>query len=164
MMKKETAARKETTGGDDVNCGARAASGDIDSIKFSSATRPPAVRIFVEPLHGGARGRARLGSPAGPVIVENSTEPFLAAARKLLAQGITGTAEKWRMGDSFPSMRGDIAEMALWTVEEGDTPPRFRRWRPYEGGRGSSNPAVSGEKLAFEPLELPAGGEGTAAS
>ena len=101
-----------------------------------SATR---LCLDKKPPRVGARGPVyvvHLGSPSGPVIVEATTEPFLAGCRWLKANGYTGTAELWDAPRQFPRMTGGIAGAASLTVQESETvSPTFTRWRPFPVAR-----------------------------
>jgi hypothetical protein len=109
------------------------------------------VKIYIEPPHhANSRGpcyRAHLASSAGEILVESSTQPFLDAARVLLARGYTGTAELWDSERPYARMRGKIEQLAMLNVTEGNRPPRFNRWRPFAGVRGVSKTAESNEEV-----------------
>jgi hypothetical protein len=96
---------------------------------------------------------ARLHRPDSEIIA-CSTEPMFAACRELVARGITGPVRKWR-GETL-SAEGDIEQFAGLSVEEGDKPPRVRRWRPFAGGRVSSKTAETTSGATTIPKTLPA--------
>ena len=90
------------------------------------------IRIFVEELPE-RRGRfvARLGN--GQVVVRSSRQPFLDAARVLLAEGADPAEMLVMMRGQTQSLSGPIGKAAKLTVDENCSPPRFREWRPYAG-------------------------------
>lgn len=95
-----------------------------------------AARLYMEgPLRTTARGflyAVRLGSAAGRVIVEATSEPFLAGCRWLKASGQTGKAELWDTSRPFPRMTGDIERAARLTVTETETvSATLARWKPF---------------------------------
>ena len=68
----------------------------------------------------------------GKLLIASSRDPEHDAARALLAMGVTGTFETWWLGSSYAAMRGDIEEAVKWTiVENSNTGPILRRWRPF---------------------------------
>ncbi|QIG48807.1 hypothetical protein G5V57_14365 [Nordella sp. HKS 07] len=80
-----------------------------------------ALRAFMELRGFGARGpryQVRMNKPDGMIIVESTREPLFAAARVLLARGITGKLELWDFTRSFCRMQGDIERLARLTVAE----------------------------------------------
>jgi hypothetical protein len=88
---------------------------------------------------------------AGRVLVRSSTEPFLAAARALLAEGWPpGAVLAMRhRGEPDFALRGKLGQVAKVTVENcTDGTPRLRRWKP------SPYSAVSPPVRVFEP-QLP---------
>ena len=115
------------------------------------------IKIYIEPTHHAvSRGpcyRARLNSPAGELIIESSTQPFLDAARVLRARGMTGSAEMWDSVLPYARMRGDIASLAKLTVKEGDGPPRFRRWQPFAADRVWPKTAESPKEVCWVGLQ-----------
>lgn len=115
------------------------------------------IKIYIEPTHHAVnRGpcyRARLNSPTGELIVESSTQPFLDAARVLLARGMTGSVEMWDSVLPYARLRGDIAALARLTVTEGDRPPTFSRWKPFAERRERSKTAESPEEVVWTGLQ-----------
>jgi hypothetical protein len=91
-----------------------------------------AHRILIEPVTLGERGHRYRITHAGRVLVESSREPLLDACRALLAQGIPGRLEMWRLGKAHPDAAVEIERGAGLTVAEtAEHGPVFRRWRPY---------------------------------
>ena len=84
-----------------------------------------AIRLELEPLAQGARWRVW---HAGAVLVDNTRDPEHAAARALLARGITGRAETYSMGGTVARIRFDIATKAQFSMDDGKALRRVR-WR-----------------------------------
>jgi hypothetical protein len=80
----------------------------------------------------------------GRLIVIDSAEPCLAAARVLKARGLTGRLEMWDTAVPFCRFNTDIDKAAGLTIEEGDSPPRFREYRVYPGGDTQNGNFASG--------------------
>jgi len=97
------------------------------------------IRIYIGTPRYGRRGGlydARLSRADGDLLVTATTEPLLASARMLHAQGIKGRLEMWDSDNAYPRVTGSIAKMARLTVVEGDRQsPAFRRYveRPNDG-------------------------------
>jgi hypothetical protein len=93
------------------------------------------ARIEIEPIGLGDRGHRYRVTYAGAILIERSHNPELDACRELLAKGITGRLEVWRLGAAFPAMILDIETGARLTVAETEIAgPRFLRWRPFSTG------------------------------
>jgi hypothetical protein len=89
-------------------------------------------RITIEPASRGERGQRYRATYDGAVLIESSRNPEFDACRALMAQGVSGLAEIWWRGGSFPAMTLDIAGAAELTVSETDKEgPRLIRWRPF---------------------------------
>jgi hypothetical protein len=84
--------------------------------------------ILVETTPG--RYSASLGDE---VIVKNHRDPEHAAARVLLARGITGRMTTVGV-DGKPRMHFDIEKAAPWTVREDDVGMQLVRWKPFPRG------------------------------
>jgi hypothetical protein len=92
-----------------------------------------AHRIHLEPTTiRGDRGQYYRVHYRGAPIIDETWNPEFEACRALLARGIVGRLEVWRIGKSHPDMLvPDIAKAAEWTVKENETHgPRFVRWKP----------------------------------
>jgi hypothetical protein len=119
-------------------------------------------RITIEPTRvGGERGQRYRVYFEGTVLVEDTRDPEHDAARALLARGIRGQFETWRLGGSHPSVRGDIEACALLTTEESaKIGPRVRSWRTYDGAgsetRDSQGDVSGGKASKSEPAGKPA--------
>ena len=84
---------------------------------------------------------ARLHSPDGEIIVDGSSTPFFATARKLQQRGVTGILEMWDSVLPFARLRQDIDEAARLTVIETDKiGPHLAKYQPFPG-RGLQTPA-----------------------
>ena len=69
----------------------------------------------------------------GERLLVTRKEPFCTAARVLLEEGVapeTLLAMRHR-GTSYISLRSTVGKAAALTIEEGDHPPRFRKYRAY---------------------------------
>ena len=100
----------------------------------------------------GQRYNARLGSTDGEQIVTDALDVEFAACRALKARGVTGRMETWRPGSAHPAMLvADIAEVAGWTIREGDrrdlTRVKYRSWAET-GPSGRSSPPEGGVVVA----------------
>lgn len=85
--------------------------------------------------YGNSGARYRVTDEAGDVLVERTRNPEFDGARALLARGVTGEAEVWRVDGSGPAMIIDIARAAKLTTTEGDTRgPTFVPWQPNQLG------------------------------
>jgi hypothetical protein len=90
-------------------------------------------KIIIAPIGSiGRRGQLyRACTSDGAVLVEASRNPEFDACRALLARGITGRMETWRVGCPYPCMHLDIACGAKLTVLENATcSPRLVNWSP----------------------------------
>jgi hypothetical protein len=92
-----------------------------------------AHRVYIEPTTiRGDRGQYYRVHYRGASLIDETWNPEFEACRELLAQGITGRLEVWRLGKSYPDMLvRDIATAAERTVVENESHgPRFVRWKP----------------------------------
>jgi hypothetical protein len=100
------------------------------------------VSIVVEPVGNHGRFSARFD---GRVLVASSRQPFLDAARVLLAEGRDPSIilTMRHAGNPTECLRARLGVAAGLTVREEDgRPPRFARWRPLHLGDGSARTAV----------------------
>ena len=79
------------------------------------------------------RGALYSASYLGETIVTSSSQPLLDTSRILHARGLTGTVEMWDKVLPYPRFRKNIAEAAKSTIEEGDRPPRFVKFKSFNG-------------------------------
>ena len=94
---------------------------------------PMIHRIIIEPTTiRGERGQYYRVHYEGAPLIDETWNPEFEACRVLLARGITGRLEVWRVGRDHPDMLvRDIAKAAKWTVVENESHgPRFVRWKP----------------------------------
>jgi hypothetical protein len=78
----------------------------------------------------------------GELLVDRSRDPECAAARALLAKGITGTLTMLDGKTGIPRTIIDIEKAARLCVEEGPCAPRFRKHRD-RGGSESYSPVTA---------------------
>ena len=109
------------------------------------------VTIIVTPL-GRGQYEARL---EGRVLVGSTTEPLLAAARALLAQGVapeTPIAMRHE-GADHAALRSTVGKAVRLTVEAGkDGVPRFARFRKGREHIGEGPPiAFCGDPVPLQP-------------
>ena len=135
---------------------ARRASQYADWRDFST----PPVEILIEPI---GRGRYQV-QHGGRVIVRSTSEPLLAAARALLAEGVapdTRIAMR-HAGSDHGALTSTVGTAARLTVKERPNGPRFVRWTARETGpdrppvRFSEDPALDTGSVA--PKRLLVGG------
>lgn len=88
-------------------------------------------RIDIERVGRNSRGDRWRVWYNGTVLIPSARDPEHAAARALLARGLTGMVEVWHMGANHPAFRLDIERSATRTVAETERhAPRLRTWRP----------------------------------
>jgi hypothetical protein len=101
---------------------------------------PTTIKIIIskeiEPRHG----RFGASLPDGTVIVGSSRQPFLDAARVLIASGYDPDTwlEGWRAGATAFALRARLATAAGLTVDE--TRTVFARWKPFS--RSAVSPSM----------------------
>lgn len=83
-------------------------------------------------------GRGRYAvSCQDEVFAPNTSIPILDGCRVLQARGITGRAEMWREGTTYPAMISTVGVAAGLKVTEGNHRPRLAKWGPFGGiGKG----------------------------
>jgi hypothetical protein len=87
--------------------------------------------------------RYRVTDEDGRLLVANTRDPAFAAARALLAKGVTGRLEVWRASATFPAMILDIERAALLrTVETETEGPKLAKWCPPRSWTAASERAV----------------------
>jgi len=100
------------------------------------------ISIVVEPVGNHGRFSARFD---GRVLVASSRQPFLDAARVLLAEGRDPSIilTMRHAGNPTECLRARLGVAAGLTVRDEDgRPPRFARWRPLHLGDGSARTAA----------------------
>lgn len=98
--------------------------------------------VDIEQIKIGARGYRYRVWHDGEVLVENTGEAMGAAARALVAKGVTGRMQMRRLGSSMIDMEGLIAVLATLTVSEGnDHGPRIVKWKPHWLASGDEDAA-----------------------
>jgi hypothetical protein len=87
-------------------------------------------RIYIDCIGYGKTGaNYRITDEDGRLLVPNTRDPEFAAARALLAKGVTGRLEVWRASAMFPAMTMDIEKAAgLRTMETESEGPKFVKW------------------------------------
>jgi hypothetical protein len=95
------------------------------------------TRIVIEPIAvRGERGqRYRTYLVDGAELLAETWNPEPEACRELVARGVSGRLEVWRMGATAPAMViPDIERAARITVKENEKHgPRFAPWAPLPG-------------------------------
>jgi hypothetical protein len=86
------------------------------------------IKIILQPVN--RRGQWSASLPDGTVLVASSRQPFLEAARALIAAGYDAEAslEGWRPGATAFALRARLGVAARLTVDESKT--RFAAWKP----------------------------------
>jgi hypothetical protein len=93
-------------------------------------------RIYIEPVSLGERGHRYRVTYAGDVVIESTRNPEHDACRALLAKGIDGRLEVWRVGTTFAASSIDIERGAAWTISETEERSlRLVQWEPFNAGR-----------------------------
>jgi hypothetical protein len=82
------------------------------------------------------RGQLFDGAVDGREIVTRSTQPLLDGARALLAEGIDPRTRivMRHTGSDTDALRSTVGAAAGLTVEEGESVPRVKRWKPSPFG------------------------------
>jgi hypothetical protein len=128
---------------------------DMSTSKFTSATLQGSVGtivIVVAPCEGGQGGGFSAHVSNGQLLVRSSRQPFLDAARELIAQGHDPnlTLIMRHRGSDVPALQASIGAASRLTVDEDRTrAPRFKRWKPFYVGAGSSRIAATGIPSVF---------------
>lgn len=119
-------------------------------MKVHSSDSKTTTRVYIGKPRYSRRGpvyQVRVDQADGPILVEATLEPALAASRALLATGITGRLELWDSTRPFPRMIADIEKAAELTVREGtNSAPTFVRFKPL---------ALATEALLSAPTRAP---------
>lgn len=118
--------------------------------------RVGAIRILVESVD--RRGRSSASLPDGTILVGSSRQPFLDAARVLIASGYDPDSwlESWRPGATTFALRGRLRIAAALTVDE--TKTAFAKWKAFSSSAVSSSIQYSEEAattVAPAPSALP---------
>jgi hypothetical protein len=113
------------------------------------------INILLEPIN--QRGRSRASLPDKTVLVASSRQPFLDAARVLIAAGYDPGCwlEGWRVGATAFALRARLGIAAGLTVDE--TRTVFAPWKPFSPSAVSSSIRHSDEAattLADAPSAL----------
>jgi hypothetical protein len=106
------------------------------------------LTVILEPVDRHGRSRASL--PDGTILVESSRQPFLEAARVLMAAGHSPDSwlEGWRPGSSTWALRARLGIAAGLTVDESKTV--FAKWKPFS--RSAVSPPIrANENVAPDP-------------
>lgn len=101
------------------------------------------TRVLIEPIGRTGRYAVRLAATL-EVIVGSSRDPEHEAARALLARGVSGRLETWRIGASAPAMLLDVEQAAGRVTEENAARgPRPRAWTAYCHERGAAQTGIA---------------------
>src|SRR5882762_8721168 len=101
-------------------------------------SNPPAtIKIVLESVN--RRGRSSASLPDGTVLVGSSRQPFLDAARVLIAAGYDPDSwlEGWRPGATAFALRARLGIAAGLTVDE--TKTVFAKWKPFSSSAVASS-------------------------
>src|SRR5712672_2027465 len=101
-------------------------------------SNPPAtIKIVLEAVN--RRGRSSASLPDGTVLVGSSRQPFLDAARVLIAAGYDPDSwlEGWRPGATAFALRARLGIAAGLTVDE--TRTVFAKWKPFSSSAVASS-------------------------
>ena len=132
----------------------------------------PTIKIIPEAVN--RRGWSKASLPDGTVVVASSRQPFLDAARFLIAAGHDPDSwiEGWRAGATTFALRAWLATAAALTVDE--TKTVFAKWKPFSRSAVASSIRHSEETatplaadpsaLRKPPLKKPAGTSPAASS
>jgi len=138
-----------------------------DEANARQHSNPPAtIKIILEPVN--RRGRSSASLPDGTVLVGSSRQPFLDAARVLIAAGYDPDSwlEGWRPGSTAFALRARLGVASGLTVDE--TRTVFAPWKPFSPSAVSPSirhpeeaatitPAAASSALLQPPLEQPSG-------
>ena len=122
------------------------------SVEPDGRGRVGTIRILVESVD--RRGRSSASLPEdGTILVGSSRQPFLDAARVLIASGYDPDSwlESWRPGATAFALRGRLKIAAALTVDE--TKTAFAKWKAF-----SSSAVLSSSDYSEVPaITLPLG-------
>ena len=95
------------------------------------------IKIILVPVN--RRGRSCASLPDGTVLVGSSRQPFLDAARVLIAAGYdpVSSLEGWRPGATAFALRARLGIAAGLTVDE--TKTVFAKWKPFSSSAVASS-------------------------
>jgi hypothetical protein len=98
---------------------------------------PETIKIILVPVN--RRGRSSGSLPEGLVLVDSSRQPFLDAARVLIAAGYDPDSwlEGWRPGATAFALRARLGIAAGLTVDE--TKTVFAKWKPFSSSAVASS-------------------------
>ena len=106
------------------------------------------ITVTLEPVDRHGRSRASL--PVGTILVDSSRQPFLEAARVLMAASHSPNSwlEGWRPGSSTWALRARLGIAAGLTVDESKTV--FAKWKAFS--RSAVSPPIrANENVAPDP-------------
>jgi hypothetical protein len=118
-------------------------------IQPGGGDRAGTTRILLESVD--RRGRSSASLPDGTILVGSSRQPFLNAARVLIASGYEPDSwlEASRPGATSFALRGRLRIAAGLTVDE--TKTAFAKWKPF-----SSSAVAAGIAYSEAPATIPA--------
>lgn len=92
------------------------------------------IRFFIHPIALSARGPVYQVTHNDQVLLEKSVKPAAEACRALVALGLTGAAEMWRVGAKTHAMFfPDITKAAELTTSEGEmSGPKVVKYIPFD--------------------------------
>lgn len=121
------------------------------------------IRIILESVN--RRGRSSASLRDGTILVGSSRQPFLDAARVLIAGGYDPVSwlEGWRTGATVFALRAQLGTVAGFTVDE--TKTVFASWKPFSSSavvasihhseQAATTLAAAPSALQQAPLEKP---------
>jgi len=91
-----------------------------------------ALMLIVKPSGYSTRGQLFDGFVDGRLVVSRTTQPLLDACRVLLGEGVDPATRMVlrHAGQDYDALRSTVGAAARLTIEEGERPPTFRRWKP----------------------------------
>jgi hypothetical protein len=102
-------------------------------LTVSPALNPDGTRAYA------GRGQLFDGTVDGREVVTRSVQPLLDGARALLADGVDAATRiaLRHAGSVTAALRATVGAAAGLTIEEGERPPIFRRWKPSPHAAGT---------------------------
>ena len=117
-------------------------------------------RIDVQVVRYGVRGPVYRVKYADEVLISACRCPLLDSCRALLARGITGRLELWRVGKATFDVACEVQVGAQYTVVESETESvRLARWSPAPWNAVSRRSIEARTATDADPVPWPTPGE-----